>query len=68
MNLFMEKKEADLSRKKNSRTPGGSGGGKKPSTDRKGKGKVNGNHTENKSEDGVVVAENGEKEESPEAE
>jgi len=62
MAAFFEKKEADLSGKKNR-------SGKKPSTtDRKTggpKGKVNGNHTETKVGDAV---ENGERETTPDAE
>jgi hypothetical protein len=66
MTAFNEKKEADLSGKKNS-TP--RSGRKPPATDRKGKGKekVNG-HAETKQENGSDIAEeNGEKEETPEA-
>jgi hypothetical protein len=62
MAAFFEKKEADLSGKKNR-----GNGGKKPSaTDRKsGKEKVNGNHSDAKV-DGAV--ENGEKETTPDPE
>lgn len=69
MSVFFEKKEADLSGKKNSSSR--SNGRKAVSTDRKGKGKekVNGNHAEVKadeSSDGVGI-ESEDKEGTPEA-
>jgi hypothetical protein len=65
MTAFFEKKEADLSGKKNSSRSGGAR--KSPSTDRKGKGKekVNGEHADAKTaENGTdnVEHENEEKE------
>ena len=74
MTLFFEKKEADLSGKKNSRTGGGNGGRRPASTDRKGKGKVNGDHSETKTDEtpGSTTeagdAADSVKEQSPEAE
>ena len=72
MAAFNEKKEADLSGKKNPTNRGGARKGGNASGERKGKGKdkVNGNGTvaDVKSENGVAAeAENGEKEGTPEA-